>query len=306
MSARELERLLDQGKFAVTAEIGPPRSASGEAIRKHAQTMRGFADAFNLTDNQTAMSRMSSIASAAILIQEGLEPVIQMTCRDRNRIALQSDVLGAAALGVRNVLCISGDHQTFGNQKEAKNVYDIDPIQELMILRRMRDEGKLWSGDELEVAPQLFLGAAANPFADPFEFRVVRLAKKVKAGAQFVQTQSIYDMDRFERWMEMVRERGLHEKVHILAGLMPLKSHKVALYMKNKVSGMSVPDAVIERMKATEDPKAEGVRICVEQIERLRTIDGVHGVHIMAVNWEEIVPRIVQEAGLRPMVDRKR
>ena len=306
MSARELERLLDQGKFAVTAEIGPPRSASGEAIRKHAQTMRGFADAFNLTDNQTAMSRVSSIASAAILIQEGLEPVIQMTCRDRNRIALQSDVLGAAALGVRNVLCISGDHQTFGNQKEAKNVYDIDPIQELMILRRMRDEGKLWSGDELEVAPQLFLGAAANPFADPFEFRVVRLAKKVKAGAQFVQTQSIYDMDRFERWMEMVRERGLHEKVHILAGLMPLKSHKVALYMKNKVSGMSVPDAVIERMKATKDPKAEGVRICVEQIERLRTIDGVHGVHIMAVNWEEIVPRIVQEAGLRPMVDRKR
>jgi methylenetetrahydrofolate reductase (NADPH) len=299
MSASELQRLLDQGRFVVTAEIGPPRSASGEPIRKHAQSMRGYADAFNLTDNQTAMSRMSSIASAAILVQEGLEPVIQMTCRDRNRIAMQSDVLGAAALGVRNVLCISGDHQTFGNQKEAKNVYDIDPIQELMILRRMRDEGRLWSGDQLEVAPQLFLGAAANPFADPFEFRVARLAKKVKAGAQFVQTQSIYDMERFERWMEMVRERGLQEKVHILAGLMPLKSHKVALYMKTKVSGMSVPDPIIERMKAAKDPKGEGVRICVEQIERLRAIEGVHGVHLMAVNWEEIVPRIVQEAGLR-------
>lgn len=299
MSASELQRLLDHGRFVVTAEIGPPRSASGEPIRKHAQSMRGSADAFNLTDNQTAMSRMSSIASAAILIQEGLEPVIQMTCRDRNRIAMQSDILGAAALGVRNVLCISGDHQTFGNQKEAKNVYDIDPIQELMILRKMRDEGRLWSGDQLEVAPSLFLGAAANPFADPFEFRVVRLAKKVKAGAQFVQTQSIYDMDRFERWMEMVRERGLQERVHILAGLMPLKSHKVALNMKTKVSGMSVPDAIIERMKAAKDPKDEGVRICVEQIEHLRTMEGVHGVHIMAVNWEEIVPRIVQEAELR-------
>jgi len=295
-----LERVLLSGKFAVTAEIGPPKSASADKVRKNAREMRGSADAFNLTDNQTAMSRMSSVACAVVLMQEGLEPVVQMTCRDRNRIAMQGDVLGASALGVRNILCISGDHQTFGNMKEAKNVFDVDSIQELMILRKMRDEGRLWSGDELEVAPELFLGAAANPFADPFEFRVARLAKKAKAGADFVQTQSIYDMERFERWMALVRARGLHEKVHILAGVMPLKSHKVALYMKNKVSGMIVPDEVVERLKNAKDPKEEGVRICVEQIEHLRTIEGVRGVHIMAVAWEEKVPEIVRRAGLGP------
>ncbi len=295
-----LERVLSSGKFAVTAEIGPPRSASADPIRKRAGEMRGSADAFNLTDNQTAMSRMSSIACAVILMQQGLEPVIQMTCRDRNRIAMQSDILGASALGVRNVLCISGDHQSFGNMKEAKNVFDIDSIQELMILRKMRDEGKLWNGDELEESPKLFLGAAANPFADPFEFRVTRLGKKIAAGADFVQTQSIYDMERFEKWMGLVRARGLHEKVHILAGVMPLKSHKIALYMKNKVSGMIVPDAIVERMRNAKDPKDEGVRICEEQIAHLSSIEGVHGVHIMAVNWEEVVPRIVSEAGLSP------
>jgi methylenetetrahydrofolate reductase (NADPH) len=301
MSARSnLERTLLEGRFAVTAEIGPPKSASAESVRRHAKGMKGCADAFNLTDNQTAMSRMSSIACAAVLIQEGLEPVVQMTCRDRNRIAMQSDILGASALGVRNVLCISGDHQTFGNMKEAKNVYDVDSIQELMILRRMRDEGKLWSGDELEVAPTLFLGAAANPFADPFEFRVTRLAKKAKAGADFIQTQSIYDMDRFERWMALVRGRGLHEKVHILAGVMPLKSYKVALYMKNKVAGMIVPDAIVERLKNAEDSKEEGIRLCVEQIEHLKAIEGVRGVHIMAMAWEEKVPEIVKRAGIRP------
>jgi len=301
MSPRsDLERTLLERRFAVTAEIGPPKSASAESVRRHAREMKGCADAFNLTDNQTAMSRMSSIACAAVLIQEGLEPVVQMTCRDRNRIAMQSDILGASALGVRNVLCISGDHQSFGNMKESKNVYDVDSVQELMILRRMRDEGKLWSGDELEVAPELFLGAAANPFADPFEYRVTRLAKKVKAGADFVQTQSIYDMERFERWMALVRARGLHKRVHILAGVMPLKSHKVALFMKNKVAGMIVPDAVIDRMKNSQDPKEEGVRLCVEQIEHLRDIEGVQGVHIMAMAWEEKVPEIVKRAGLRP------
>ena len=282
----------------MTAEIGPPRSASADRVRKHAKEMRGSADAFNLTDNQTAMSRMSSVACAVVLLQEGLEPVVQMTCRDRNRIAMQGDVLGASALGVRNVLCISGDHQTFGNMKEAKNVFDVDSIQELMILRRMRDQGELWSGDRLEVAPELFLGAAANPFADPFEFRVARLAKKVKAGADFVQTQSIYDMQRFERWMSLVRAKGLHERVHILAGVMPLKSPKAALYMKSKVSGMSVPDSVVERLKAAADPKEEGIQMCVEQIQRLASIEGVRGVHIMAVAWEEKVPEIVRRAGL--------
>jgi methylenetetrahydrofolate reductase (NADPH) len=302
----DLERVLSAGRFAVTAEIGPPKSASPEVVIKHARAMRGHADAFNLTDNQTAMVRLSSIASGMICLQEGVEPVVQMTCRDRNRLAMQSDILGASALGIRNVLCISGDHQCFGNQREAKNVYDLDSIQQLLVFRKMRDEGQVWGGDKLEVAPKLFLGAAANPFADPFEFRVQRLAKKVNAGADFIQTQSIYDLGRFERWMEQVRQRGLHERTHILAGVMPLKSHKVALYMKNKVSGMIVPDEVVDRMRSAIDPKAEGLRLCQEQIEHLKGIEGVHGVHIMAVAWEEAVPQIVRDAGLlpRPGADR--
>ncbi|MDD1769741.1 MAG: methylenetetrahydrofolate reductase [Methanomassiliicoccales archaeon] len=295
-----LEKVLERGEFAVTAEIGPPKSASADRLRATARSMKGCADAFNLTDNQTAMSRMSSIACAVVLIQEGMEPVVQMTTRDRNRIALQSDALGASALGVRNVLCLSGDHQSFGNMKESKNVYDLDSVQLLLILRKMRDEGRLWNDDPLDVAPPLFLGAAASPFADPFEYRAPRLAKKVIAGADFVQTQSIFDIERFEAFMAQVREKGLDEKVRILAGVLPLKSHKVALYMKNKVSGMSVPDSVVDRMKKASDPKAEGIRLCVETIEHLRGIEGVAGVHIMAPLWEEKVPEIVQRAGLVP------
>lgn len=300
MSGSNLEAVLGSGRFAVTAEIGPPKSASPEVVRKHARHLKGYADAFNLTDNQTAMVRLSSIASGIICLQEGVEPIVQMTCRDRNRLAMQSDILGANALGVKNILCLSGDHQVFGNQKEAKNVYDVDAIGQLMIFKKMRDESQVWGGDKLEAPPSLFLGAAANPFADPFEYRVVRLAKKINAGADFIQTQSIYDMERFERWMGMVRDRGLHEKAHIIAGVMPLKSHKVALYMKNKVSGMIVPDAIVDRMKTAKDPKEEGIRICLEQIKQLQGIQGVHGVHVMAVAWEEKVPEIVKEAGLLP------
>jgi methylenetetrahydrofolate reductase (NADPH) len=295
-----LEKVLDAGHFAVTAEIGPPKSANPESVRHHARMLKGYADAFNLTDNQTAIVRLSSLASAVICLQEGVEPVMQMTCRDRNRIALQSDLLGASALGIKNVLCLTGDHQTFGNEKGAKNVYDIDSIQELLIFKKMRDEKKICGGEELEEAPKVFLGAAENPFADPFEFRVTRLAKKVNAGADFIQTQAIYDMERFEKWMEGVRERGLDKKVHILAGVIPLKSVGAARYMKNKVSGMIVPDSIIDRMRKAKDPKAEGVKICIEQIEYLKTVKGVHGVHIMAIAWEEIVPEIVKQAGLYP------
>ena len=225
---------------------------------------------------------------------------MQMTCRDRNRIAMQSDLLGAASLGVRNVLCISGDHQTFGNQKEAKNVYDLDPVQQLMVFRQMRDLGQVWGGDVLEERPSVFLGAAANPFADPFELRVARLSKKINAGADFIQTQAVFDLDRFERFMALVRERGLDRRTHILAGVIPLRSANAARYMKTKVSGMSVPDEVVERMKNAADPKKEGVRMCVETIERLKSMDGVHGVHIMAIGWEDIVPAVVQESGLEP------
>ncbi len=219
-----LQRVLDSGAFAVTAEIGPPKSADPAVVRKHARNMKGYADAFNLTDNQTATVRLSSWAASLVCMQEGVEPVMQMACRDRNRIAIQSDILGASAMGVRNVLCITGDHQIFGNQREAKNVYDLDSVQELMVLRSMRDDAKTWGGDVLETPPQLYLGAVENPFGDPFEFRVPRLAKKIAAGAEFIQTQSIYDMERFETFMDGVRERGLDRKVHILAGVLPLKS----------------------------------------------------------------------------------
>jgi methylenetetrahydrofolate reductase (NADPH) len=299
-SGSNLERVLESGRFAVTTEIGPPKSASAEAVRKKARVLRDSADAFNLTDNQTAIVRLSSMASSVACLQEGAEPVMQMTCRDRNRIAMQSDLLGAASLGVRNVLCISGDHQTFGNQKEAKNVYDLDPVQQLMVFRQMRDLGQVWGGDVLEERPSVFLGAAANPFADPFELRVARLSKKINAGADFIQTQAVFDLDRFERFMALVRERGLDRRTHILAGVIPLRSANAARYMKTKVSGMSVPDEVVERMKNAADPKKEGVRMCVETIERLKSMDGVHGVHIMAIGWEDIVPAVVQESGLEP------
>ena len=295
-----LEKVLDAGQFAVTAEIGPPQSSNPEPLIHHAKMMKGSADAFNLTDNQTAVVRLSSIASAAIIMKEGLEPVIQMTCRDRNRIALQSDLLGACAIGVKNVLCLTGDHQTFGNEKAAKSVFDFDSVSELYTFDRLRREGLQSGGEVIEDRPQVYLGCAENPFATPFEFRANRLSKKVNAGADFVQTQAIFDMDMFESWMEEVRSRGLDKKVHILAGLIPMKTAGAARYMKNKVPGMIVPNYIIDRMKNASDPKEEGVKLCVEQIETVKGIKGVHGVHIMAVRWEEMVPRIVETAGLLP------
>lgn len=295
-----LEKVLEAGKFAVTAEIGPPQSANPEPLTHHANMLKGFADAFNLTDNQTAVVRLSSIASAIIIMREGVEPVIQMTCRDRNRIALQSDLLGAAALGVRNVLCLTGDHQIFGNEKGAKNVFDFDSIVELQVFNSLRTEGRQVGGEVIKDPPKVYLGCAENPFATPYEFRVSRLAKKVAAGADFCQTQSIFDMDMFERWMDEIRARGLDKKIHILAGVIPVKSAGAARYMKNKVPGMIVPDYIIDRLKNAKDAKEEGIKLCVEQIEHLKTVKGVHGVHIMAVAWEEMVPKIVDMAGLLP------
>jgi 5,10-methylenetetrahydrofolate reductase len=295
-----LERVFESGKFAVTAEIGPPQSANPEPITHHAKILKGYADAFNLTDNQTAVVRLSSIASAVIIMKEGLEPVIQMTCRDRNRIALQSDLLGAGALGVKNVLCLTGDHQTFGNEKSSKSVFDFDSVSELYVFDKLRTEGKQAGGEQIEDPPKVYLGCAENPFATPYEFRAMRLAKKVAAGADFVQTQAIFDMDMFEKWMDEVRARGLDKKVHIMAGVIPMKTAGAARYMKNKVPGMIVPNQIIERMKSAKDAKEEGIRICVEQIEAFKNMKGIHGVHIMAVKWEEIVPRIVEEAGLLP------
>jgi len=295
-----LEKVFESGKFAVTAEIGPPQSANPGPLTHHARMLRGSADAFNLTDNQTAVVRLSSIASAVIIMREGVEPVIQMTCRDRNRIALQSDLFGAAALGVKNVLCLTGDHQVFGNEKAAKNVFDFDSIVELQVFNSLRTEGKQVGGEVVKDPPKMYLGCAENPFATPYEFRASRLAKKVAAGADFCQTQAIFDMGMFEKWMDEVRARGLDSKIHILAGVIPMKSAGAARYMKNKVPGMIVPDHVIDRMKNAKDSKEEGIRLCIEQIEHLKTIKGVHGVHIMAVMWEDMVPRIAKEAGLLP------
>ncbi|TET91964.1 MAG: methylenetetrahydrofolate reductase [Methanomassiliicoccales archaeon] len=299
-SESNLEKVLEAGKFAVTSEIGPPKSADGNVVRKKTGILKNFVDAANITDNQTAIVRLSSIAAASILLQEGIEPVAQMTVRDRNRIAIQSDILGAAALGVKNVLCLSGDHQKFGNHPSSKNVFDIDSMQLIRMLKDMRDAKKFQCGDEMDVEPRLFIGAAANPFADPFEFRVHRLAKKIDAGVDFIQTQGIYDINRFEKWLEEARSEGLTEKVYILGGVIPLKSAGAAKYIKNKVAGMIVPDSLIDRMKNAADPKQEGIKIAIETIEQLKDMKGVHGVHIMAIEWEEKVPEIVKESGLLP------
>ena len=300
-SGSNLEKLLRKGEFVVTPELGPPRGASREDVEKKAELLKGYADAFNLTDCQTAMVRLSSIASGAILLDMGMEPVVQMTCRDRNRIAMQSDILGAASLGMKNLLCLTGDHQCFGDHPEAKGVFDLDSINQLDMFRQMRDEKKFQSGEELKSEePKLFLGAAENPFADPFQYRAARLAKKVKAGADFIQTQIIYNVEKFEEWMSMVRAMGLHEKVAILAGVTPIRSLGMAKYMKKNVPGMDVPDELIKRLEGAEKKKAEGINICLEVIERVRQIEGVSGVHIMAVEWEEIVPEITERAGLLP------
>ncbi|MBE9470812.1 MAG: methylenetetrahydrofolate reductase [Chloroflexi bacterium] len=299
-SGTNLEKVLAEGHFAVTGELGPPKGTSADFVRRKVEILRNYVDAVNITDNQTAVVRMSSVAACTLLKQVGIDPVMQMTCRDRNRIAIQSDILGAVALGVGNLLCLSGDHQKFGNHPESKNVHDIDSMQLIQMVRRMRDDAQFLSGDKVFSGVRLFIGAAANPFADPFEFRPLRLEKKVRAGADFIQTQGVFDVERFARYMELVRERGLHEQVYILAGIIPMKSAGMARYMRDYVAGLTVPNELVERMEDAEDAKEEGVRISLELIEQLREIEGVHGIHLMAVAWEDIVPVIIERAGLYP------
>ncbi|MBN1569457.1 MAG: methylenetetrahydrofolate reductase [Acidobacteria bacterium] len=297
-----IERLLEAGKFVVTSECGPPRGADPEVIRKKGELLKGVVDAVNVTDNQTSIVRMSSLASCLILKEMGFDPIWQVVCRDRNRIAIQSDILGAAALGINNILCLSGDHQSFGDHPKAKNVYDIDSIQLIHTVKTLRDDGKFLSGEELKGKPNLFIGAAENPFGDPFEIRAMRLGKKVKVGCDFIQTQGIYNLEKFGKWMEMVRDRGLHEKCAILAGVIPLKSAGMANHMKKNVPGMDVPDTLIERLKGVPKEKQaeEGIKICVEMIQQLKEIKGVRGVHIMAIEWEQKVAEIAKAAGLLP------
>lgn len=322
LAGSTLERMLRAGHFAVTGELGPPQSADGQIIREKAALLKGYCDGVNITDNQTAIVRMSSIGAGTIVLQEGLEPIIQMTCRDRNRLAIQSDLLGAYALGMRNLLCLTGDHQRFGNHPTSKNVFDIDSLQMVRMVKDMRDECIFQCGDKFKGSePRFFVGAAAAPFADPVDFRPYRLAKKVQAGANFIQTQLVYDVPAFAHYMEKVRELGVHEQTYILAGVGPLKSPGMARYMKNNVPGILVPDELIERMNRagaswankTKDEltkedkrdraeawKNEGIQICIELIQQLREIEGVAGVHIMAIEWEEAVKPIVEGAGLYP------
>jgi methylenetetrahydrofolate reductase (NADPH) len=301
-----LEKVLSAGHFAVTAECGPPKGADVAVLEEKGKYLLNRVDAVNVTDNQTAIVRMSSIAASTILKGLGHEPILQMVTRDRNRIALQSDLFGAYALGIRNVLCLTGDHHCFGNQREAVGVFDLDSIQLLKTVRDMRDEGKIIGGEDVRVPPKLFIGAAANPFADPVNWRAVRLAKKVEAGADFIQTQCIFNMDRFVQFMNQARDMGLTEKVSILAGITPMKNVGMARYMASKVAGMDVPEALIQRMAGVPKDKQadEGIKIAVETIQQVREIKGVAGVHLMAIEWEQKVPEILEAAGLdkRPAV----
>lgn len=313
-SGSRLERLLRAGHFVATGELGPPQSADGKVIREKVQLLKGVVDGVNITDNQTAIVRMSSIAAGAIVLQEGLEPIVQMTCRDRNRLAIQSDLLGAYALGMRNILCLTGDHQSFGNHPTAKNVHDLDSIQLIQMVKNMRDEKCFECGDEFDgPEPRFFIGAASNPFGDPFEWRPYRLAKKVNAGADFIQTQLIYNVERFAEFMQKVRDLGVHEQTYILAGIGPLKSPGMAKYMRDQVPGLEVPNEVVDRMTSAaagidkgekkarrEAWRNEGKQIAIDLIKQLREIEGVAGVHIMAIEWESAVRPIVEAAGLLP------
>jgi len=302
-SGSNLEKVLEAGHFAVTAELGPPTGTDVAVVNKKVELLRGAVDAVNVTDNQTAVVRMSSVAVSSLLVRSGIEPVMQMVCRDRNRIAMQSDILGASALGIRNLTCLSGDHQSFGNQKGAKKVFDIDSAQLVYMVKRMRDEHKLLGEEEpFDGTVPLYIGVAANPFAQPYEFRALRLAKKVEAGADYVQTQCIYDVPMFAEWMKAVRELGVHTRCKILAGVTPLKSAGMTRYMAENVPGIIIPESIVKRMN--DAPKGKGAEvgltICAEIIEQLRSIEGVAGIHIMAIEWEQKVREICATAGLLP------
>ena len=296
-SGSRLEEILESGKFAVTGEAGPPKGSLPDGMRKKGELLKSSCDAINVTDNQAAVVRMSSLAGCLLLMQTGAEPVLQMVVRDRNRLALQSDILGASALGIRNVLCLAGDHQRLGNHPTAAGAYDVDPIQLIQMIKTLRDDHRVESGETISGDVPLYIGTVAHPFADPLELHMITLAKKIRAGADFIQTQAIYELPRFIAWMDKVREQGLHEKAHILASVLPIKSVEMARRMR-EVPGMRLPDDLVQRMERAADAKAEGIRICVEVIEQLKRVPGVHGIHVMAVASEDAVPGIVKAAGL--------
>ncbi len=301
-SGSNLEKVLTAGHFAFTGECGPPRGANLEHLQEKYDPLRGMVDAVNITDNQTAVVRMCSMAASAHLVQAGLEPNYQMVCRDRNRLAMMADILGAHSLGIRNMLCLSGDHQKFGDHPESKNVYDIDSMQLIAMVKKMRDEGRFLNNEEIDIPPKMFIGAASNPFGDPFEFRIYRLENKIAAGADFIQTQCIYNMPKFREFMKMAVDMGLTKKCYILAGVTPMKSVGMAKYMKSRVPGMDVPDDIIQRLQGVDKKNVadEGIRIACEQIEEFKEMPGISGVHLMAIEWEHRVPEIAERAAMLP------
>jgi len=299
-----LERILEAGEFAVTAEIGPPQNTETETIREKVNLLKGYVDAFNVPDGQAAVVAMASWAVCLVGIEEGLDAIVHMTCRDQNRIALQMDILAVSAFGVNNILCLSGDPIYFGNHPKAKPVFDIDSIQFIRMVKQLRDEKKFDNGELIVgTEPRLFIGAAVNPSAQPLEAAIDRLKDKVTAGADFVQTQPIYNIEGFKKWMELVREKGLHKEVKIIAGITPITSLAAARYMKTKVPNMDIPDRIIERLKNVrnkEEAAEEGIKIAVETINQLKQIEGVAGVHIMTLQREELIPKICNAANLYP------
>ena len=301
-SGSRLERVLRSGRFAVTTELNPPDSADPQEVYDAALVLSQVCDAINATDASGANTHMSSVAICALLTRSDYEPVMQVSCRDRNRIAIQGDVLGAAAMGVRNLLCITGDDTSVGDQPEAKRVFDFDSLHLLRTVKIMRDESRLLSGRRLSVPPKLFMGAASNPFVPPYDWRPKRLAKKIEAGADFIQTQYCFDIERFKEFMRQVRDLGLDQKVFILVGVGPLRSVRAAEYLRAKVPGVVIPDAIVERLRGTPKSRqrAVGKQICVEIIQQVKEIKGVAGVHVMAYQQEELVTEIIEEAGLLP------
>ncbi|HUH96970.1 MAG TPA: methylenetetrahydrofolate reductase C-terminal domain-containing protein [Anaerolineales bacterium] len=302
----ELERRLKAGEFVVTAEVAPPISAKTDKMCKNIDTVKPYVAAVNFTDNPSATPRTASWACSAMAVKQGAEPVMQIAARDRTRVGLQSEVLGAYDLGVRNILCISGDSMKMAPEPRGRmDLIDIDSIQMLWILRRMRDEGRYMDGREIKTPPRYFLGAAASPFASEPKFQALREHKKINAGAQFFQTNLVYDVNHMEVWLNELAKRNILDKVYILIGITPLKTFKMAKYMNEEVPGVVIPDSILRRMEVAEkagNAQEEGVAIALELIEKIKkfTGQGVNGLHIMAVGWEEIVPRIVTEGGVLP------
>ncbi|MDQ7904861.1 methylenetetrahydrofolate reductase [Phytohabitans sp. ZYX-F-186] len=296
-----LREALDSGRFVVTAELAPPRDADPGAVERKAAALRGWVDAANVTDSQGANVRMSSLAGSVLVRRAGLDPVMQLTCRDRNRIALQSDLLGAAALGVRNVLLLTGDHPTLGDHPDAKPVFDLDGVQLVWTARTLRDDGTLLSGKPLATRPSWLIGTVENPFAPPAALRARRLAKKVAAGAEFVQTQYVFDVDAFAGWLGLLRDEGVNERCAVIAGVGPIRSRRMLSFLTGRVPGVHVPDGLRRRLAGVPEHRVEeeGMRACVETVQALAALDGVRGVHLMVFGHEDEVPDIVRRAGVR-------